>query len=53
MPTNFGTVLLLLIITLCAVLYKSIKKYQRRYTSFQHLFNSKVTIFTDSNYVVQ
>ena len=56
MPTNSGTVLLLLLITLCAVLHKSsknVKKHQCQYTSFQYPLKPKVTIFIDSNYVMR
>ena len=56
MPTNSRTVLLLLIITLCAEVHKSrktSKKLQCWYTSLQHPVNSKVTIFIDSDYVMR
>ena len=53
MPTNSDTVLLLLLITMCAVLHESSKKHQCRYTSFQYPLKSKVTIFIDSNYVMR
>ena len=51
MPTNSGTVLLLLIITLCVI--QNFKKCLCWYKSFQYPLNSKVTIFIDSNYVMQ
>ena len=55
MPTNSGTVLLLLIITHCAAWHKNRKTSNNlcRYTSFQYPLFSKVTIVIDCNYVTR